>query len=615
MNNKYKELSKEELSRLVEKQEKELKTKKYGLVWDSEREPEQVVLDCENNLPVLERATKKEVKTDNGEDNILIEGDNYHALTVLNYTHKEKIDVIYIDPPFNTGNKMWKYNNKYVDEEDGYIHSKWLNMMGKRLSLAKKLLKENGIIAIAIDHYELFNLGLLCNKVFGENNQIGIITIVHKPEGRQFAKFCSYTNEHMLLYCKDISKVNFQNVVLDEDIAKTFDKEDDRGQYKLKPFMRIGGGDVSLRKNKPKGFYPVFVNSRDYQDITLENKHNYIEVLPIKKSGQERTWKTYKDTFLEKLMANDIVAKRDSNGQLQIYEKYRKDKKGQVIKTTWTDTKYHAIHYGTNLLAGIIGKQKFNFPKSLYLVLDTLKLTSKRDAIILDFFAGSGTAGHAVLKLNKEDGGNRKFILCTNNEVSADEEKEFRKKHSLSSSDFKKWKKESRKEWLEFQEENGICSAVCYPRVKKVIDGYTNLRGKKIEGLGGNLQYFKTSFVKRTKNSDQLKLNLTQKCTQMLCVKENIFNLKKEGPDYKIFSSNRDDKFLCVYYNFMDDSFEEFLAEIKKLKGKKTIYMFSVDNTINEDLFSEIKDFSIEAIPQQILDIYKQLIRLSIRRK
>jgi adenine-specific DNA-methyltransferase len=152
---------------LVEKQDNELASKKYGLVWDSEREPEQVVLDCEHNVPILKRVKGKEIKeSKDQEDNILIEGDNYHALTVLNYTHQEKIDVIYIDPPYNTGNKSWKYNNNYVEPEDGYYHSKWLNMMEKRLNNAKSLLKNDGCLICAIDENEHANLDLLLKKIF-----------------------------------------------------------------------------------------------------------------------------------------------------------------------------------------------------------------------------------------------------------------------------------------------------------------------------------------------------------------------------------------------------------------------------------------------------------------
>lgn len=198
--NKFQNLSKEELLKLVEKQEKELASKKYGLAWDSEREPEQVVLDCANNLPVLKRVKGKEIKTDDSEGNILIEGDNYHALTVLNYTHKEKIDVIYIDPPYNTGAKDWKYNNNYVGEDDGYRHSKWLNMMEKRLNLAKELLKEDGIVCVTIDDYELPNLWLLMNKIFRKENHLGTTVIRNNPKGRMTKRKVSLIHEYCLFF-------------------------------------------------------------------------------------------------------------------------------------------------------------------------------------------------------------------------------------------------------------------------------------------------------------------------------------------------------------------------------------------------------------------------------
>ena len=167
----YEEFSKEELIEIIKKQQQELKNKKYGLVWDSEREPEQVVLDCANHLPILKRIKSKEIKTDDSEDNILIEGDNYHALSVLNYTHKGKIDVIYIDPPYNTGKaNEWKYNDKYIDKNDNYRHSKWLNFMEKRLNLAKELLAEDGVIFISIGNDEFAQLKLLCDKIFDEKN-------------------------------------------------------------------------------------------------------------------------------------------------------------------------------------------------------------------------------------------------------------------------------------------------------------------------------------------------------------------------------------------------------------------------------------------------------------
>ena len=570
---KYEKFSKEELLALVEKQDNELSSKKYGLVWDSEREPEQVVLDCENNLPVLKRVKGKEIKeSKNWEDNILIEGDNYHALTVLNYTHQEKIDVIYIDPPYNTGNQSWKYNNNYVELEDGYFHSKWLNMMEKRLNLSKELLTEKGIIVVAIDHNELFNLGLLCDKIFGEVNRLGIVAVVHKSEGRNQEKFFGTSHEYMFFYAKNKKSCNFQSTILDENILASFDQEDEKGIFRLNNYIRSGGGDQNLKINKPHFFYPIYV-SKDCKKITLEKIDNYIKILPITNTGVNRTWKTKKETFLERLLNGEILAQKDDNNKIQIYEKYREN---QVIKTHWIDPRYHAIHHGTKILENILGAKIFDFPKSLYLIFDTLKLTSNKEAIILDFFAGSGTTGHAVLELNKEDGGNRKFILCTNNE-------------------------------------NKICEEVTYPRIQKAIKGYKkNDSGEKVKGLGGNLQYFRTDFVRKTKNKDQVRLGLTGKCTDMLCVKENIFNIETENDNYKIFSSNNKDKFLCIYYNFTDDGLKEFISEIKKIRVRKIIYMFSVDNKVDKSIFSEVKDFTVEAIPEGILKEYEKLNKMNI---
>ncbi|HOM78006.1 MAG TPA: site-specific DNA-methyltransferase, partial [bacterium] len=183
----YSKLSKEELIALVEKLESR---KKYGLVWDEERTKEQFEKESENALPVLKEIKSKEIKTDPTKPtNILIEGDNYHALSVLNYTHQGKIDVIYIDPPYNTGNKSWKYNNEYVEKDDAFKHSKWLSFMSKRLRLAKNLLKDDGIMMVAIDDYECHTLRLLIDEIFGEDNRLGTIVVVHNPGGRSDDKF------------------------------------------------------------------------------------------------------------------------------------------------------------------------------------------------------------------------------------------------------------------------------------------------------------------------------------------------------------------------------------------------------------------------------------------
>lgn len=548
----------------LEKEIKKLKSrKKYGLVW--EEKPEKVVELCKNKLPVLIEDSKKEIKT--AEDkpvNIMIEGDNYHALSVLNYTHTGKIDIVYIDPPYNTGAKDWKYNNDFVDSNDTYRHSKWISMMNSRIKLSKKLLRNTGVFICAIDHYELSNLGLLCDEIFGEENRLGIITVVHKPEGRQFANFFSPSNEFMLVYAKNKNLAKFQKVVLSDEKEEEFNEEDEKGKFKLQNFIRLTDGKYSLRKSKPEGFYPIYVRN-DLTKFSLEKKANYEVALPITNKGVERVWKTFSDTFMEKVKEDAIVAKRE-NGKLVLYEKFRLS---QVLTTHWIDKKYHSYHYGTKLLEEILGKKLFDFPKSLYLLIDILKITTDKKAVILDFFAGSGTTGHAVLKLNEEDNGNRQFILCTNNE-------------------------------------NNIATEVCYPRIAKVIEGYKETSSKKVVSIKGNLKYFKTDFVD-AKQTDQNKKKLVDKSTEMLCLKEDCFELVKKDKNFKIFTNNQN-KYLGIIYD--DAGIELFKKEAKKLNKKITTYIFSLDDSAREEEFEDIKKLvELRPIPAVILNVYKRIFK------
>ncbi|MBR3889957.1 site-specific DNA-methyltransferase [bacterium] len=217
----YDNFSREESIELLNKQDKELVLKKYGLVWDTEKEPEKVVMDCQNNLPILQRISEKEIKTNDTDYNILIEGDNFHALSVLNYTHKNKIDVIYIDPPYNTGNKDFIYNDSYVDREDGYRHSKWLNFMEKRLNLAKNLLSEDGIIFISIDDNEQANLKLICDKIFGETNKIGILPTIMNLKGNQDEFGFAGTHEYTFVYAKDKNNATINEFQIDDDALES----------------------------------------------------------------------------------------------------------------------------------------------------------------------------------------------------------------------------------------------------------------------------------------------------------------------------------------------------------------------------------------------------------
>jgi adenine-specific DNA-methyltransferase len=375
------------------------------------------------------RPCKEESKDWDSTQNLYIEGDNLEVLKLLQKSYYGKVKMIYIDPPYNTGNDII-YKNDFHDsleyykaytgqidkggfqkttntETSGRYHTDWLNMMYPRLRLARNLLSNDGFIVIAIDHNELDNLIKICDEIYGSENKIGIVTVVHKAEGRNQEKFFGTSNEFALFYAKNKSFANFNSVVLDRDLLATYDRKDEKGIYKANNYLRSGGGDHNLRINKPNFWYPIYV-SPDLSDITLNKKEGYYEVLPITKSGQERTWKTIKETFEKNLRDGNIFAEKDNSGCVQIYEKYREK---QVIKTHWIDKRYHAIHYGTNVLGSLFGGAIFDFPKSIYLIIDILKLTTSSNDIILDFFSGSATTAHAVMQLNAEDGGNRKFIM------------------------------------------------------------------------------------------------------------------------------------------------------------------------------------------------------------
>lgn len=357
----------------------------------------------ENENPASLRSASTKVSADKQgsgmvKENLIIKGNNLLTLHSLKQQFQNKIKLIYIDPPYNTGGSQdtFNYNNNFN-------HSTWLTFMKNRLEISKDLLKNDGFVAITIDHEELFYLGSLADEIFGRENRVGIVTIYINPKGRQHEKFFSAATEYMLVYAKDIKVARFNKTTLDDDKANSFNLSDEKGNYRLESFIRARTS--TLRKNKPDFWYPVYV-SRDLKDITLSKKSGYYEIFP-KRNGNEFTWKTIPETFVERNIDGFFVAKQE-NGAINLYHKYYEQ---QVLKNIWTDKKYFPEFQGTNLLKKILDDNLFSYPKSLYAVLDTLKIMTGKDDIILDFFAGSGTTGHATLELNKEDGGNRKFIL------------------------------------------------------------------------------------------------------------------------------------------------------------------------------------------------------------
>lgn len=564
---KYADYSREQLLAEINRLKK---NKKYGLVWEHKKE--QVIEDFETQQPYLQEVTEKRIENAPGEPtNLIIEGDNFEALSILNYTHAGKVDVIYIDPPYNTGAKDWVYNNDYVDENDAFRHSKWINMMSARLELAKNLLRETGFIVCAIDHYELFGLGLLMDEIFGEENRLGVIAVVHKSEGRNQEKFFGTSHEYALFYAKDRRSANFNNVAIDDDVKETFDRKDATGSFRLNNYRRDGGGDHNLRKNKPHFYYPIYV-SPDLRTLTTKYTEGYVEVLPITNSGQERTWKTRKETFEQRNSSGLIIAERVGN-KVQVFEKYYEN---QVIKTHWVNPKYHAIHYGTKIVNDILGNDKFDFPKSLFLIEDILKITSRKEDVILDFFAGSGTTGHAVIELNKEDGGHRQFILCTNNgDKGPDSVK--------------------------------IAEDITYPRIKTVITGKRQDGSKYSDGIPANLRYYKIEHKEKKASIDANRLEIVRYLEDIIQVKENAFEQIEVNEDLALYKNS--ERFVGMV--FEPFALEEIIESIKEKNSENKpvkLYVFSYSRDAFEDNYGT--DFEIEfvAMPEGLLKTYANIV-------
>ena len=356
----------------------------YGLVW--EESSEEAWDNMQDRLPVfVEDATKRLDAAPEGSPNhVLIEGDNLNALAALSYSYAGKIDVIYIDPPYNTGNKDFVYNDSFVDKEDGYRHSKWLSFMNRRLRIAKKLLSEKGVIFISIDDNEQAQLKMLCDELFGARNCLA--TVVQKSRDSISGDLLfSPNHNYLLVYAKKqelifANKDNFRiPVEVNEKLFKNPDN-DPRGPWKLNPVDGPGGA----RKGNP---YYTFLGITGFY--------------------------RYSEEMMQKYYEDGLIIKRKTSLGKKYFLSQAKAKKG-VPPTTWWDDAGKTAN-GTKLLQQIVPETTFNNPKPIELIVRCLQLLEK-DATILDFFAGSGTTLHATMQLNSEDGGHRKCILVTNNE-------------------------------------------------------------------------------------------------------------------------------------------------------------------------------------------------------
>jgi adenine-specific DNA-methyltransferase len=551
-NNDYQNWPKAELIKEIKRLKKR---KKYGLVWEDK--PEEVVEMCKEKLPVLKEVKSKEIITDKEKPvNLLIEGDNYHALSVLNYTHAKKVDVIYIDPPYNTGARDWKYNNDYVDINDAWKHSKWLNMMEHRLQLARSLLKEDGVFICAIDENEFYRLGLLLEDIF-KGFEIHCITIVHNPRGVQGNNFF-YTHEYAYFVFRKGLKVigtKQRDEVLEEELR-------DHGGESLRANARNCFYPILVKNNQIVGFGEVPCKDFHPKGKNVKCKDGIIEVWPIDRNGIERKWVFARNTINK--IKDKLFVKEKNGGEIDIF----RIKDVQKPRTVWIGPKYDASTFGSKIVNGLTGTQ-FPFPKSIYNTKDCLEciVKERKDAIILDFFAGSGTTGHAVTLLNKEDGGSRRFILCTNNE-------------------------------------NKIAEKVCWPRIKKVIEGHKDY--PDITGILANLKYFKTAFVDYDEPTDRNKIKLTRQATEMLCMKEGTFKLVRDGEDFKILKNSN--HYTGIIWD--QGAIPEFKKAIKDIKGKLSVYIFSLGDETFDDEFKDVKQkVQLSPIPEAILRVYRRIFK------
>lgn len=559
----YSKFTRDELINYIEELQVQLKNEKYGLYWDRTIDKEIEINRIIENIPVLKRY---DAIFGTNNNNILIEGDNYHSLCSLRFVYHNKIDLIYIDPPYNTLINDFKYNDKYVGEDDGYKHSKWLSFMELRLKLAKELLADNGAIFISIDKHEFCQLKILCDQVFGESNFVECFTRNSSSGEKTSIYNINTSQDYVLFYVKKSSY--FKEHKLIKGVKKDFSgysnpDNDPNGPWKKDSLtIKIDGGRYGFAR------YPI---TNPY------TKEVYLPPVALDETDRKQ-WHYVKETFDKLVQNGQVVFEKTKNykGKYGFYiKKYLKDvtnDTSNISSLFLLDSQYQNAN-GTRMLKKIFNKNNvFPYSKPVSLIKSLVDLINKKDTIVLDFFAGSGTTGQAVLELNKDDGGNRRFILCTNNE-------------------------------------NNICTDVTYPRLKTVITGIRPDGTKYSDGIPANLIYYKTDFIKDSNNTDQAKYCLVEKVDELLCISEDIF-VQLERNDYSShYVSNDETRHMFIYSDYYNESkFNEFKQRVLSAKGNKIVYIFSSDNNVDETLFDGIQDVEVKPIPSKIYEIYKEIV-------
>lgn len=483
---------------------------------------------------------------------VLIEADNYHALQLLEYMYSSRLDCIYIDPPYNTGSKDWKYNNDFIDKNDTYRHSKWLSMMQKRLTLARRLLKSDGVLILTIDDYELYHIGTLLEEIFPDYEDY-IVTIEHNKRGRRGKNFAK-TNEFAIFLVP-----RGQDIIQEDMLEEMIGGE-------TRNLRRTGSG--SLRSQRWRKFFPIYVNKNTLEIIGLgdpvpldQQREDSIEddivtVWPIDKDGVEKNWHYGWERTKDSISEGKLEVREQSYG-IQIYYTLR-EKKSKKYKTVWSKPTLDASTYGTELLTKIMGgSSNFEFPKSVYAVADCLNavVSNRENALILDFFAGSGTTLHSVLLLNQAYDKNHQCILVTNNEVSGDESEKLEEQGYYP----------GQIEW----ENHGVCRSVTFPRSKYTILGKRD-NGSILEG-----EYLTRRLIDKEKPRNIKQIGFVDGKTLNLAMRKQLVSLIEGIPQSKITSDMP--FFLDKEYNasilFDDTEIEKYIETLEEYYNVTDIFL------------------------------------------
>ena len=515
--------------------ENELTKKKYGLIW--EKHEERVDKELENQIPTFEEIKDKEiVSRPNEKFNFLLEGDNLHSLYLLEKTHKEKIDVIYIDPPYNTGNNDFTYGDETLSKEDEYKHSKWLSFMERRLVIAKNLLSNKGFLFISIDDNEFANLKLLCDSIFGEENFISTLHWKKKKQPSYLHGQVAGVMEYILVFGKN--RTNLEKLSLNSTTDSNTRVDNATNQISQRTIKK--GIRVKLPSNITvikAGIYKNKTMSTEYlNNVYIKNgiTQNDFEARARFRDSQERI-----DKFCESGVL--FITKNYGFRRDKLEEEIAKKKAITDLLLDWGDNQDSDIE-----IKDIFNEKIFSYPKPVNLIKNIIKSTGYKNCKILDFFAGSGTTGQAVLELNKEDNGNRQFIMCTNNE-------------------------------------NEICEKITYQRLKTIITGFRKDKSKYSDGIQSNLKYYRCTYIPRINTE-------TENLHNNLLI--NIKNLIQLENGIEI-----DDNKIRVYLN--EDELDRFSTNENELEICEKIYISSdILLTSEQENIFENNNIEVYIIPE-----------------